>query len=543
LRVDGSPPSIVRLAAGTISRQGTGCEEKGSIGGVENLEGSSGPDVLVGDGGANVLLGRGGADVLRGRAGDDRILANNRDPHGETPAEERDLDKRIECGAGQDRVKFDPADRAHLKLLGMKGCEPNHARLGKPANYRATEVAGESPSEISLLALDEEAIGVASDPDLTGPLAFYRLDEPEGAVAADWADQSEEAGEEELEAESEEEAKEIEEEEAEEEELGYEKAEEEAGEGEEHPGAFENGVELSAPGAMEESSAVHLDGSNDYIDLTNGWDPRSVAEYRSDELSGYSVEMWVKFDEEASGREELFSRSEGADGLFLYRSADGKLNLSVNDGIESPTVRTDEPVASGEWHHVVASVSEAPKEEIISSVMELLGSEGEEAPPIPGLTLYVDGFPYILGVGERGLLPQPMPSAHNIVGSREGEGGLSDWLGATVDDVAIYGEALSFEEVESHLAVSEAPQPTIYLEGPANLADADEDGVPNNADNCPEVANPEQEDSDSNGVGDACEPVADADEDGVADEVDNCPEDPNPLQEDANKNGIGDACE
>jgi hypothetical protein len=37
--------------------------------------------------------------------------------------------------------------------------------------------------------------------------------------------------------------------------------------------------------------------------------------------------------------------------------------------------------------------------------------------------------------------------------------------------------------------------------------------------------------------------AADADEDGVADEVDNCPEDPNPLQEDANKNGIGDVCE
>ena len=37
--------------------------------------------------------------------------------------------------------------------------------------------------------------------------------------------------------------------------------------------------------------------------------------------------------------------------------------------------------------------------------------------------------------------------------------------------------------------------------------DADGDGIPDNVDNCPSVPNPDQLDSDHNGVGDACEPV------------------------------------
>ena len=55
----------------------------------------------------------------------------------------------------------------------------------------------------------------------------------------------------------------------------------------------------------------------------------------------------------------------------------------------------------------------------------------------------------------------------------------------------------------------------------APLADADSDGIPDEEDNCPAQANPDQEDSDGDGPGDACDP--DDDNDGVEDGSDCAP--------------------
>jgi hypothetical protein len=64
--------------------------------------------------------------------------------------------------------------------------------------------------------------------------------------------------------------------------------------------------------------------------------------------------------------------------------------------------------------------------------------------------------------------------------------------------------------------------------GDACDPDDDNDGVADAADNCPNTANPGQEDADKDGVGDAC---------------DNCPTASNPGQEDSDGDGVGDACE
>jgi hypothetical protein len=72
-------------------------------------------------------------------------------------------------------------------------------------------------------------------------------------------------------------------------------------------------------------------------------------------------------------------------------------------------------------------------------------------------------------------------------------------------------------------------------------SDGDGDGVPDPDDNCAEEANPDQVDTDEDGIGDACDP--DDDEDGAIDPDDNCPLVVNPGQEDLDGDGIGDACD
>lgn len=71
-------------------------------------------------------------------------------------------------------------------------------------------------------------------------------------------------------------------------------------------------------------------------------------------------------------------------------------------------------------------------------------------------------------------------------------------------------------------------------------ADTDGDGVLNAQDNCPNVANPDQIDANSNGIGDACD---DFDADGVLNSQDNCPNIPNRSQVDVDGDGVGDDCD
>ena len=82
-------------------------------------------------------------------------------------------------------------------------------------------------------------------------------------------------------------------------------------------------------------------------------------------------------------------------------------------------------------------------------------------------------------------------------------------------------------------------------------ADGDNDGVPDEEDNCPSDMNAGQEDNDGDGIGNVCdgtpdgeeEPPADEDGDGVADKEDNCPGVANPEQVDTDGDGTGDDCD
>ena len=78
---------------------------------------------------------------------------------------------------------------------------------------------------------------------------------------------------------------------------------------------------------------------------------------------------------------------------------------------------------------------------------------------------------------------------------------------------------------------------------PPVFAAHDGDTIDDAVDNCPEVANEDQADTDDDGVGNACNDEDDTDGDEYANLLDNCPDDANPGQEDTDGDGIGDACD
>jgi hypothetical protein len=165
------------------------------------------------------------------------------------------------------------------------------------------------------------------------------------------------------------------------------------------------------------------------------------------------------------------------------------------------------------------------------------------------LTLYVDDTAYPLGAATADSAGDLATTVSIPSGLPVGNAGTVEALGAGPDGVG----RLLFDLVQIESSTS---------------VDGDGDGVPDGCDNCPGDSNSDQSDVDGDGQGDVCdlcptELINDEDGDGLCASADICPLDPdndvdadgvcmpddncaitaNATQDDTNGDGIGDACE
>lgn len=115
--------------------------------------------------------------------------------------------------------------------------------------------------------------------------------------------------------------------------------------------------------------------------------------------------------------------------------------------------------------------------------------------------------------------------------------------GSSPDSVVDQGQTLSDVSTDYDTDLRTAGSYDIGADeiGSTPATDNDNDGVPNESDNCPSTPNTDQADLDGDGSGDVCD--ADIDGDGMINGNDNCPTTDNPDQADGDNDGIGDACD
>ncbi len=123
---------------------------------------------------------------------------------------------------------------------------------------------------------------------------------------------------------------------------------------------------------------------------------------------------------------------------------------------------------------------------------------------------------------------------------------VTDWWEVNFYSDYHCDDSINFQTITIPFAVStETPIEEIILEknpyyNPNIEKDSDADGIDNFSDNCPNVSNPRQLDSDADDTGDMC---SDYDDDGIVWYKDNCPTISNKDQQDINNNNVWDVCE
>jgi hypothetical protein len=240
--------------------------------------------------------------------------------------------------------------------------------------------------------------------------------------------------------------------------------------------------------------AFSFDGVDDGVVTTAtgplGGSPRTLLAWAKTGSS--NQQMILFYGGEGTGRSIRAALNGG-----VFTPCEG-VRISTANGATTYSARTSD----GNWHHYAYVI-----EEILPVVR------------VRDVKIYQDGR--LLTSVCASFQPQVVLDTTTPVPIHIGlpPNGSVPFMGA-IDEVSVFDRALSDAEIQA-----------IFNAGSAGMCkeafDGDGDGIPDSSDNCPDDANPDQEDADEDGAGDAC---------------DNCPV-ANPDQRDDDGNGIGDVCD
>lgn len=147
------------------------------------------------------------------------------------------------------------------------------------------------------------------------------------------------------------------------------------------------------------------------------------------------------------------------------------------------------------------------------------------------------------------LKPQYESRLSSVLNAAQGENGKHTFFAALVS-AAMKADQYSTFVNDYHFPIDQSLFNQAYQELFYILYDVDADGIENDYDNCPEIANSYQEDTDEDGFGDVCDNCdtmanvdqTNSDTDTLGDACDNCLFVANENQEDRDNDGVGDAC-